>query len=97
VARGQVGGAAPRSGVGAISGALVGMGISEDEARYYEQEARGGQMLVAVRAEAGWLDPAERILRSFGARAVSRSGRSISHGGGGGPLDYEPLRWSASD
>jgi len=92
-----LGGAALGAGVGAITGALVGMGISEDEARYYEQEVRGGQTLVAVRAETRWLDEAERILRSFGARAVSRSGRSISDGGGGGPLDYEPLQRSAPE
>jgi predicted acylesterase/phospholipase RssA len=89
--------AALGAGAGAIAGALVGMGVSEDEARYYEQEVRGGQTLVAVRAERRWLDEADRILRQFGAHAVTRSRRSISNGGGGGPLDYEPLQRSAQD
>jgi hypothetical protein len=92
-----LGGAAVGAGVGAIAGTLVGMGLSEDEARYYEQEVRGGQTLVAVRAETRWLDQADRILRDFGARAVTRRGRSISDGDVGGPLDYEPLQRSTSD
>src|ERR687886_1241474 len=36
-----LGGTAIGAGVGAIAGALIGMGLPEDEARYYEQEVRG--------------------------------------------------------
>jgi hypothetical protein len=83
--------------VGAVAGALVGMGIPEDDARYYEQEVRDGQTLVAVRAETRWLVEADRILRHFGGRAVTRSRRAISDGDVGGPLDYEPLHWGVRD
>jgi hypothetical protein len=91
------GGAALGAGVGAIAGALAGLGIPEDDARHYEQAVRGGQTLVAVRAQTRWLDEAERILRRFEARAVTRSRRSISDGDVGGPLDYEPLQRSGAD
>ena len=92
-----LGGAAVGAGLGGIAGALVGMGIPEDEARDYEQEVRSGQTLVAVRAETRWLDEADRILRHFGARAVTRSRRAISDGDVGGPLDDEPLQRGVRD
>jgi hypothetical protein len=34
--------------VGAIAGALIGMGIPKDEAEWYEQEVRGGRTLLTV-------------------------------------------------
>jgi hypothetical protein len=46
-----LGGAAIGAGLGGIAGALVGMGVPEDEAKYYEQEARSGRSLVAVRGK----------------------------------------------
>jgi hypothetical protein len=54
------------AGVGAITGALVGMGVPEEEARYYEEEARVGRTLVAVRAGSRYQE-ARDIMRRRGA------------------------------
>src|ERR671927_553891 len=61
-----LGGAAIGAGVGAIAGALVAMGLPEEEARYYEQEVRGGRTLVAVKAGARTAE-ADELLRQSGA------------------------------
>ena len=49
-----LGGAAAGAGVGAVGGGLVGglatTGISEDDARYYDEQFRSGRSLVTVRA-----------------------------------------------
>jgi hypothetical protein len=52
--------------VGTIVGALIGLGIPEEEARYYEQEFAAGRTLVTVRPE-GRYEEAFTILRSNGA------------------------------
>jgi uncharacterized protein (TIGR02271 family) len=52
--------------VGAIAGALVGMGVPKEEAEYYEGEVKSGRTLVTVRAD-GRYDEAQRILRQHGA------------------------------
>jgi uncharacterized protein (TIGR02271 family) len=64
-----LGGAALGTGVGAIAGALVGMGVPQEHARYYEDEVRGGRTLLTVRAD-GRYDEAQRLLRSAGAYDV---------------------------
>jgi hypothetical protein len=51
---------------GTLIGALVGMGIPEDEAAYYEGEIRSGRTIVSVRAGSR-ADEAETILRRHGA------------------------------
>jgi rhodanese-related sulfurtransferase len=78
-------GAVMGGGIGAIAGALVRMGVPEDEAKYYEDEVRAGRSLVVVRAGAR-VDEARRILRAYGARDVQQ------RGDGG-----EPLRRTAED
>lgn len=60
------GGAVAGAGVGGVLGGLIGMGIPEDEARFYEEELKGGRTLVTVRA-GDRADDATRILRQFGA------------------------------
>jgi hypothetical protein len=62
-------GMAAGAAVGAIAGALVAMGIPAEEAAWYENEARGGRTLVAVKAD-GRYDEAQRILRRYGAYDV---------------------------
>lgn len=39
------------AGVATVIGALVGLGIPEDEAAYYEGEVKGGRTLVTVQAD----------------------------------------------
>jgi hypothetical protein len=48
-----------------IAGALIGMGISKEEAEYYEGEVRSGRTLVTVRADARFKE-AQSILTRFG-------------------------------
>jgi len=58
--------------IGGLTGALTGMGVSKEDAAYYDQEFRSGRTLVTVdagdrRAEA------EAIMREHGAyNAASR-------------------------
>jgi uncharacterized protein (TIGR02271 family) len=48
-----------------IAGALIGWGIPEDEAEYYEEEVKAGRFLVTVDAS-GREDEARSILHRFG-------------------------------
>lgn len=59
------GGAIAGTAVGGIFGALTGLGMSEDEARFYEKEFHSGRALVAVKAGQRAADAA-RILRKHG-------------------------------
>jgi len=60
-----IGGAIAGTAVGGIFGAITGLGISEDEARFYENEFNTGKALVAVRAFSRMAD-ATQILRRHG-------------------------------
>jgi len=59
------GGAIAGTAVGGIFGAMTGLGVSEEEARFYEQEFNSGRALVAVKAGNRCTDAAE-ILRRHG-------------------------------
>ena len=63
------GGAIAGTAVGGILGAMTGLGISEDEARYYEKEFHEGRAIVAVKAGARLADAADVLVR-FGGRNV---------------------------
>jgi uncharacterized protein (TIGR02271 family) len=77
--------AAAGAATAGLAGTLIGLGIPEDEANYYDQEFRAGRVLVTVDAGGGRLEQAQSILvRSGGydmrsapgssARATTRSG-----------------------
>lgn len=63
---GIVAGAVTGGAIGGIGGALTGMGVSKEDAEYYDQEFRGGRTIVTV-------DPgdrrteAEQIMQAHGA------------------------------
>ena len=57
--------AAGGAAVAGVLGALIGLGIPEEEARYYEGEFQSGRTLVTVRAD-GRIDDAQMILRRHG-------------------------------
>jgi hypothetical protein len=59
------GGAVAGTAVGGIFGAMTGLGVSEDEARFYEREFQSGRAIVAVKAGARAADAAA-ILRKHG-------------------------------
>jgi len=58
--------AAGGAAAGGLVGALIGLGIPEDEAKYYETEFHAGRTIVTVRAE-GQSDEAWAILHRYGA------------------------------
>ena len=59
------GGAVAGTAVGGIFGAMTGLGISEDEARFYEREFQSGRAIVTVKAGPRAADAA-MILRKHG-------------------------------
>lgn len=61
-----LGGMAAGTAVGGILGAMTGLGVSENEARYYDEQFNAGKAIIAVRANANEAE-AERILRNHGA------------------------------
>lgn len=67
-----LGGAAIGAAGGGIIGALTGLGVPEDEARYYEEEFRQGGIVVTVQA-AGRYDEAHDILHEYGGRDATHT------------------------
>jgi hypothetical protein len=70
-----LGGAAAGAAAGGLIGALTGLGVSDDDARYYDDEFRAGRTLVTVRG-AGRADEARSILRRHGAYDVETRRRA---------------------
>lgn len=69
-------GAAAGLGLGAVAGGLIGLGIPEPEATWYEEQVRGGASLVAVRApDAAARDAAHTFLRRAGAYEIEDRAR----------------------
>jgi uncharacterized protein (TIGR02271 family) len=73
-----------------IAGALIGLGIPEDEARYYEDEFKEGRIIVTVKAD-GRYDEARALLRRAGAYDIEDRGdartRSGAYAGSGGAIE----------
>ncbi|HLH21267.1 MAG TPA: general stress protein [Chloroflexota bacterium] len=61
-----IGGAALGAGVGAVTGAIADLGVSQERAKWYGQEIQGGSVLVSVFAT-GREGEAENILNRNGA------------------------------
>lgn len=66
----SLGGAALGAAAGGLLGVLLNVGISEDEARYYQKALEAGDTVITVKAESGYAD-AVRILRENGAYDVA--------------------------
>jgi hypothetical protein len=64
-------GAGAGAAAGGLLGGLTGLGVSDDEARYYENEFKSGRSLVAVRAEGRYGEVRDR-LRQLGAYDIER-------------------------
>jgi len=63
--------------IGGLTGALVGSGIPEYEAKRYEGRVRKGGILVSVHCDnAEWSKAARRILKQTGARDISTAGEA---------------------
>jgi hypothetical protein len=74
-----LGGAAVGGTLGGISGALIGMGIPEYEAKRYEGQVKGGRALISVHSENSTeTDRAKAIFEAAGAEDVSTSNEAAA-------------------
>ena len=72
-----LGGAALGGTVGGISGALIGMGIPEFEARRYEGKVKSGSALISVHSEnSDETDRAREIFEAAGAEDITSASES---------------------
>jgi hypothetical protein len=63
--------------VGGITGALIGMGIPEYEAKRYEGRVKDGGILLSVHSDnSEWTKRAKEILEHTGAQDISSSGEA---------------------
>jgi uncharacterized protein (TIGR02271 family) len=67
--------AAAGAAAAGLAGALVGMGLSREEAEFYEGELKAGRTIVTVKAGSR-RDEALRLLRQFGAYDISNKART---------------------
>ena len=63
-------GAAIGAAAGSVIGALLGVGVPEEEARHYQKELEAGRAVVTVKAQSGYGDALE-ILRRHGAHEAN--------------------------
>lgn len=67
-----LGGAGFGGALGGIAGALVGMGVTEHEAKHFESAVQAGGLLLSVHAGQGdWIDKVKAIFKECGAHDVS--------------------------
>jgi hypothetical protein len=67
-------GAGAGGAVGTLTGALVGLGIPEYEAKRYESFLNRGGALLAVHADDGdWAKRAKVVLERYGAKGVDKT------------------------
>src|ERR1700733_5353343 len=63
--------------VGGVTGALIGMGIPEYEAKRYEGRVKSGGILLSVHADSSeWTKRAKQILEDTGAQDISSTGEA---------------------
>jgi uncharacterized membrane protein len=68
-------GAGVGAAVGGLSGALIGMGIPELEAKQYEGKIKGGNILISVHSEdSKETSRAKEIFERAGAHDISSTG-----------------------
>jgi len=71
--------AAGGAAIAGLAGALIGAGIPEEEAEYYNKEFEAGRTIVTVKAD-GRADEATTILRRHGAYDMHTAGASRATG-----------------
>jgi hypothetical protein len=69
-------GAAVGTAAGGISGALVGMGIPDEEAKYYDDEFKQGRTLMTVRSQDRYDEAGDVIRRGGGWDYETRNERT---------------------
>jgi hypothetical protein len=65
--------AAAGAATAGIAGTLIGLGIPEEDAKYYDEEFRAGRVVVTVQADSRGTDAASIIRRNSGYDASSRA------------------------
>jgi hypothetical protein len=81
------GGAAIGAAAGGITGALIGMGIPETEARHYEGRIVSGNVLISVHSEnPGDLASARNIFKQTGAKDICTAGEAYAKGAPAGAM-----------
>lgn len=78
-----------------IAGALIGLGIPEEEAKYYEGEVKAGRTLVTVKAD-GRYDEACALLRRFGGYEYSNRLAGSQRTASGGSVELKEERLKAT-
>lgn len=89
--------AAAGAAAAGLAGGLVGMGISKEDADYYESEFKAGRTIITVNA-AGREDEVRQVFSTLGAYDVSRRGASQATSdarmrGQAGPVVGEQAGW----
>ena len=69
---GALTGAAAGAAVGGVAGALAGMGVPDEEARYYEDEFKRGRTLMTVKAADRYDEAGDIIRRGKGFDYATR-------------------------
>ncbi len=75
------GGVIAGTAVGGIFGALTGLGISEEEARFYEKEFHSGRAIVAVKPMGRWQEAADILVRNGGQHVHAELHSPVQTGG----------------
>lgn len=75
---GTLTGAAAGAAVGGVAGALTGMGVPDEEARYYEDEFKRGRTLMTVKAGDRYDEAGDIIRRGRGFDYETRREQSSS-------------------
>ena len=76
-----IGGAIAGTAVGGILGAMTGLGLSEEEAKFYERHFNEGRAIVAVKPGARVADGADILVRSGGRHIYSQASSPVETGG----------------
>jgi hypothetical protein len=63
--------------IAGLAGALIGLGVPEDEANYYEREFKAGRTLVTVESDRRY-DEALSILRNSGGYDMSTTNKPLA-------------------
>lgn len=80
-------GAAVGAGVFGITGALVGMGISEIEAKRYEGKVRSGNILISVHADVDtWADRAKDVFKRLYGEDIATASEARTPRDSGVPI-----------
>lgn len=70
-------GAGAGGAIGGLTGALIGMGIPEYEAKRYEGRIKSGGILLSIHCDSSdWVKKAKEILKQTGAEDVSSTGEA---------------------